>query len=184
MGLFSKTHLQKIIELVRQDEQALAGLETALTSLAPEWELRQQECENFATAILALGNTYQQGVSEAFFQGRDAKLRAALQESIRVRDAITGDFDKRISAAKSKLANRKASVVNAFRGWADAIAPKLSEPSRTELEQARKNCRAESDIEEICGAVAYWMEKATAENSDLTIQVLDWGILERRAAAV
>lgn len=183
MGWFNKTDLQKVIELIRKDEAAVSELEAKLGSVEGEWDRLQGICEEIAAARLAAPSTYQRGTCESLFQARDAKLEAVLKKAVARRDSISGTLPEEIHAAKDKLQHRKQVLTNAFRTWSDVISPKLPEAMRGDLQEARKSCSVESDVETICSFISDWSQRVADENAGTTVALLDWRNLANRVAA-
>lgn len=180
-----KDQVQRLIEQARTDQKEFDTLRRKFESLGPEWSKLQAECERIAASWQATGDTYDRGVSEELWRGRNAELEGALRAAVAKRDALTSHVVAELQVLSDRIFHRNNLVSGSFGNWAGAVCNRLPEDSALcrDLMAARKRMEELTDMGQIIDLIVHWTDLVEAME-DVDCPLLKFDLIAAKALQI
>jgi hypothetical protein len=181
-----KENLDRLLEIVGNEQSELSKLEKALEAAKAQWSKCQLEVENLVSREAAWMASYRQpaplgentfssgGTHDEYYQARGVELRKQIDEAIAKRDALTSSTVAQMRALRDRLSRRRAAITGLFSSWADGVCSvlkyiqvlgvepqyELSDDIRSELLRDRQAIAdSRDDLQLILDRIAVWVER-------------------------
>ncbi len=115
MRFTKRDEATKLVDLIRAEQQQLAGLEKKFEAIRPKWHAAQRACSELQSLVDAKPLTYRRRATcDELFIDHDALIEQELAAAIARRDQLSADLPSQIQATKDRIFSRMSRLSGAL----------------------------------------------------------------------